>query len=330
MPVEKKAKKPGATARAIPLPADEGVRQAFVDAIQLGLSKADVLARLDISQSTYYKWKSRWKELGDCWLNGELVTKAKHLPGLSVEKTHDELVELSLLHPTFGVKKLVEYLAKERGFHCAPTTVHAILKANNVNTRRQRASTLHQRFLTKVELTPEQIRLVRTIDPFAGSPHGQEKQPGRVLIQDAIQTHYTAPLNRCTLHIVVDASDQRAFAMFPEKWGKSSAADCLELALAKTRALGYKVEEVHTDNGYRFDKSPSGILYNALLSREGIYHRWRVSTNNRRNSLIADVWKSLKKYLFQDLRSECLENRDRPFVLNKKIQDFLDRKFGDG
>jgi len=268
-------------------------------------------------------------ERGDDWTEGVSVTKAKRLPGNSVKVTHDAVVELSLLHPTFGVKRLVDHLAKV-GFHCSASTVHSILKSHGVSTRQERAARLHQRYLVKDDLTPDQRRLVRSIDPNAGWTYGHEKVPGRVLILDLIHMQHSTPLSGCALQIVVDAHDQRAFAMFSGAGDRKSVTDCLGLALGRIRALGFKVEEVVTHNGHMFSGSHAGNAFNARLSHEGIRHRYHVSSNNRRHSLIADVWKNLKQYLFQDLQKDCLKNRENPAALNQKIQDFLDINYGDG
>ena len=131
------------------------------------------------------------------------------------------------------------------------------------------------------------------------------------------------------MHLVVDAHDQRAVAMFSNRGKSRAAAECIELALNRTNLLGQKVETIQTNNDYLLNYSPSGNLFNHILKTNGIRHSYETSTNNRRNSLIADVWKDLRKYLFQEINYLCIEHKNNPSELNITIQNYLDKHFGD-
>jgi transposase len=328
MPVENQAKSTGKSPQLAVHLTDPAARRTFVEALELGKSKVEILAELGIAQATYYKWKLLWTSRGVPWRDGVQVTNAKRMPGLSVEQTHEQIGELSLLKPKMGVKALAQYLAAEKGIHCAPTTIHSILQSRGISTRQDRAARLHQRYLANEPLSHEQRELVGTLDPFAKWPPGQERQPGRVLLQSVFRVHHTAPLNRTSLHIVVDANDQRSFAMFPTADDKTPEVTCLKLALESYKALGCNVEIVTTDNAHNFSGTGRGNRYDDYVKRQGIQHRYVLLTDNRKNPVISDVWKSLREYLYNDLKIMCIENRDKPCLLNTEIHKFLDAKFG--
>jgi len=68
-----------------------------------------------IAQSTYYQWNARLRKYGDEWVDGKSITRAKRISRSTIEATHDNIVELSLLYPTLGPKQLANKVSSISG-----------------------------------------------------------------------------------------------------------------------------------------------------------------------------------------------------------------------
>lgn len=330
MPVENGKNCAVKIASPVPPRASAKARRAFADAMAAGMPRADVCLKLGIGQSTYYKWRALWEKSGDVWVDGPLPTRAVHFKALTVKETQVEIGRLSLLHPTFGPKRVAALLKGDHGVRCSAATVHAILKGQNLNTQEQRVGRLYRAHRQGDTLTIEQKRATRMIYPSVGWRTDEVSREGQALIQEFIQIDHRSPLDKCIVHIVVDPYNLRAFAIFAARNDTLAASRCLEIALAKFKSMDQKVERIFVVKGHMLDTGPSGSKYSALLGREGIRNYSEVSTNNRRNSLIADVWKDLRQHLFVDNLSACLAHRSDASGLNSLMQKYLDKEYGDG
>jgi len=330
MPVENSKNRAVKIASKVPQRASAKARRAFADAMAAGMTRADVCRKRGIGQSTYYKWKALWEKSGDIWADGPLPTRAVRLKSLTVKETQEEIGRLSLLHPTYGPKRLAALLGSNHGFRCSTATVHKILKDQKLNTLEQRVDRLHLAQRKGAPLTIEQRRSVTKMDPFVGWRRGEADRAGQVLIQEFIQIDYRSPVNKCIVHIVVDPYDLRAFAIFAARNDTLAASRCLEIALAKFKSMDQKVKRIFVVKGHMLDTGPSGSKYSALLGREGIRNYSEASTKNCRNSLIAAVWKDLRQHLFVENLSACLAHRSDASGLNSLMQKYLDKEYGDG
>lgn len=132
--------------------------------------------------------------------------------------------------------------------------------------------------------------------------------------------------------VIVDAFDQRAFAKFNDRPSNNPESEFLRLVVGWYKDRGMIVREVVTNHGYQYSHSYYGDSYQKVLEELEIKPRLDTfsSAGLRLNPLVKDVWRDLRNYLFKERRIDAIAARDKHATLNPIIQEFLDRKFGDG
>lgn len=298
-------------------------RLAFATAIGAGTPKATVLREIEIAGSTYYKWRDHFLKYGDRWIDGEQLTRAKCFPATTARTTRREIVEASLQYPAWSAKDIAEQLFTDRGIRVSRSTINNYLKAAGVNTRALRAAVLHSRWLKKLSLTPEQERLVETIDRHVRWKGPKGKAPREVLAHDVVRVHHTRVIGGASINIIVDTFDGSAFARFA-----GSPAACMNEAVEAALANGQRVLEICTDNGYEFGKRNRKHPYKILLNSYGIFHTLVKSPDNRRNPLAEEVLADIEKFLFDGGLPDPANYRNRLEKLNPLVQNYLEKIYG--
>jgi len=322
---------------AVPPRADLSLRQAFVQALNRGEKSSAIAEELGIGLSTVYKWRRCWAGDGESWLAGKQRTKAKRLPGQSETQSEQVVVELSLENPKWGAARLARELTGRYSYFYSTGTVHSILARHGVSTRTARAQKLYEKYMGKrgdrvYVFNDAQQELLSLISPFAAWPRGQADTPGVRLVQQLVSIGRASPIGNALLMVIVDACDQRAFARFNDLASDNPEAEFLREVLGWYKNRGMAVKEVVTNHGYQYSDSPYGNSYKAVLNEFEVKPRLDTFQSGalRLNPLVKDVWSDLRNYLFKKRRHDAFAARDNHSALNQIIQEFLDKKFGDG
>lgn len=321
----------------VPLRSDLALRNAFVDALHRGEKSSAIAEKLGIGLSTVYKWKRCWEEHGKAWVAGKQRTRAKTLPGRSAAEGAQAIVELSLKNPKWGAARLAKEILAQFNCILSTGTVHAILTKHGISTRMARAEKLYERHVAKsgsgaYTWNKAQRELLSSISPFAAWHRGQADVAGFRLVQQLVPIGHASPIGNSLLMVIVDAHDQRAFAKFSDQSGVNPESEFLREILDWYKSRGMVVREVVTNHGYQYSDSYYGDFYEKVLEEFEIQPRFDTfsSAGLRLNPLIKDVWRDLRNYLFKERRSEAIAARKKHALLNPIIQEFLDKRFGDG
>lgn len=321
----------------VPLRGDLALRNAFVDALNRGEKSSAIAEKLGIGLSTVYKWRRCWEEYGKAWVAGQQRTRAKCFPGGSESDRAKVIVELSLENPKWGAARLANELLAQYGIGFSTGTVHAILTKHGIATRMARAEKLYERHVTNsgsgtYKWNKAQRELLSLISPFAGWHRGQAETAGFRLVQQLVSIGHASPIGNSLLMVIVDAYDQRAFAKFSDQSGVNPESEFLREILDWYKSRGMVVREVVTNHGYQYSDSYYGNFYEKVLEEFEVQHRFDTfsSAGLRLNPLVKDVWRDLRNHLFKERRLETIAARKKHALLNPIIQEFLDRRFGDG
>lgn len=307
-------------------------RQAFAKAVATGASKEGVMRAIGIEQSTYYQWHARLRKYGDQWLNGEPITRAKRIPGSTIDSTHNRIVELSLLYPTLGPKQLADIVNSTKDYPVmSSSTIHNILSNKKLSTRSLRALELHRRFATdkSLELSQQQERLIETIDPLAFCRFLAGSRSGEVLTQDVIYLLPRSIFGKGMLSIVVDTFDGVAFASFYSNCSRGDfpvfgIRDAIDELFDRVGVIEY----MYTDNGHEFGQKYIGHPYKRFLGSLDIVHRLVSRTGTKRNPYIEKVWVELQEFLLNGGVSDLQSYKGRLHELNPIIRKYLNGRNG--
>lgn len=225
-----------------------------------------------VSRTQFYEYKRRFQTHG---LEG-----LKDLP--PIHKTHpfttppeqvEQVLAMSLDHPTWGCVKLSSML-KLAGISISSPTIQHILIKNGMASRYERLLKLEEKVAQHaIELTPEQVEQIEKANPCFRERHVESSRPGELLSQDTLYVGVLKGVGRVYLHAVVDTYGSYAFGfLHTSKQPEAAVAVLHNEALPFYQDRGLKVDAVITDNGREFcgkDTHP----YELYLQLNDIEHR---------------------------------------------------------
>lgn len=92
-----------------------------------GLSIARALKRLDIAESTYYRWKRRFRDEGFKGLQDRSSIKGLVWNKL-LQSERDNILELALLYPQWSSREVACHIVDNYGFTVSESSVYRLLK----------------------------------------------------------------------------------------------------------------------------------------------------------------------------------------------------------
>jgi transposase InsO family protein len=181
--------------------------------------------------------------------------------------------ELALMHPAYGCNRIEALLALE-GRRVSAITVQKILNDKGLGTRHERWLALERRNAEEViELSPEQVAFLETLNPCFRERHVESERPGQLLSADTFMVGSLKGIGRVYLHAVVDTHGSYAFGLLHvSKQPEAAVAVLHNDALPFYKKLDLPVRTVLTDNGREFcgtERHP----YELYLALNDIEHR---------------------------------------------------------
>jgi len=131
-----------------------GIRKRLLDLVDLeGMTVADACQKMNVSPSTYYRYKKRMAEMGDRGLKNKALRKEHEIRRISLEQRKD-ILEIVNEHPEFGAKRIVNVFneGRARADHVSASIVYDELKRMRLNTYEKRLEYLRRnRVITEEE-----------------------------------------------------------------------------------------------------------------------------------------------------------------------------------
>lgn len=205
----------------------------------------------DISRTQFYEYKRRFQihgmELKD------LPPIPKSHPLTTPSETVEQILTVSMEHPTWGCNRLSDQL-KLRGVSVSSPTIQDILIKKGMGSRYERLLKLEERALEqKIELTPQQVTQIEKANPAFRERHVESGRPGELLSQDTFYVGTLKGVGRVYLHTVVDTYGSYAFGFLHTTMQPEAAVAVLHndvLPFYQERDI--TVETILTDNGREF------------------------------------------------------------------------------
>jgi transposase InsO family protein len=240
----------------------------------------------NVSRSQFYEYKRSFQEYGLEGLIDRPPIPGSH-PNELPEETRSRIIDLSLVHPTFGQQRIADQLATEGVLVCA-TSVRNVWMREDIQTRYKRLLRLEDKTAVEgFDLTEEQIRLLEKANPCFRERHVESQYPGQLLCQDTFYVGRLKGVGRVYLQAVVDTYGSYAFAKLYVSKRPETAVDILyDRVLPFYLDHDLPIEAILTDNGTEYRGRPMIHLYEIFLEFNDIEHRTTKVGHPRTNGFV--------------------------------------------
>lgn len=239
-----------------------------------------------VSRSQFYEYKRAFQEHGFAGLIDRPPIPGPH-PNELCEDTKKRIIELSVLHPTFGQQRIADQLRLE-GKGVCPSSVRNLWIKEDMETRYKRLLRLEQSASESgFELTEEHIRLIEKANPCFRERRVESSYPGQLLCQDTFYVGRLKGVGRVYLQAVVDTFGSFAFGKIYTSKRPETAADILhDRVLPFYGEQGIPIEAILTDNGTEYKGRPMIHLFEIFLDLYDIEHRTTKVGTPRTNGFV--------------------------------------------
>jgi len=168
---------------------------------------AEACLQFGVDQTSFYKWRKRFKEHGLDGLKDRPPVHKSH-PQATPDGTVRRVLDLAMQHPSYGCDSIRAMLPQQGG-RLSAITVQKLLNEHGLGNRHDRWLALETRFAEKsVELTDEQVAVLEERNPCFRERHSESNAPGERLYAETFPVRRRAGKYICA---VVDTFCSYAF-----------------------------------------------------------------------------------------------------------------------
>ena len=195
-------------------------------------------------------------------------------PNRVSEEVEKAVLEHSLAYPTHGCLRVAEELTL-RGLQVSSGGVRGVWSRHNLLSRHERLLRLEQAVSReKIELKPEQIRLLERFSPEFRERHIETKGVGELVAVDTFMVGHLKGVGRVYLQSVIDCHSRHAWGrLYTSKLPLTAVHVLNEDVLPFFEQHEVPVKTILSDNGREFCGRPDRHPYELFLQLEDIEHR---------------------------------------------------------
>lgn len=225
-----------------------------------------------MTRTQFYEYKRRFQTHGIEGLK-DLPPVHKTHPQSTPEATVQQIIQISLEHPSWGCHRISHHL-KLTGNYVSGPTVQRILHKNGLSTMYDRLFRLEEQAASQpLKLSAEQMAMIEKANPCVRERHIESSRPGELLAQDTFYVGHLKGVGKVYMNVVVDTYGSYAFALLHTgKLPEFGVALLHNDVLPFYEERGLKVNAVLTDNGSEFC-GKQDHLYELYLALNDIEHR---------------------------------------------------------
>lgn len=261
---------------------------------------SEACRRYGIPRSSYYQYRKRFRESGLAGLRDRPSAHKTH-PMTTPKAVEQQLIDLSLTHPSWGCVRLAAHLG-EAGVTISSPTVQKLLTRHGLATAQDRWLRLEARALESAGTqTEEQLAWIEAWNPAFRERDRESTRPGETLLQDVRAATRAA---RVYVHFLVDSYGGMAFATLHSSRDTADAVELLDQHVLPFYAcLNEPIESLITPDVPLFWGSPRHPFEMALAEAE-IDHRATHPAAARQNGFLERFWQDMQVEFVTPRRSE--------------------------
>ena len=284
----RKAQRTGRRAKGVRPRYTPEQRRAAIEAYERsGRTIGEFAALWGVSDPTLSSWLKRYAEEGPKGLE-DRIKAGPGRPRKIPEAVREEIAEIKLRFPGFGMRKVRDWLRRFRGVRVSAGTVQR---------------TLAERGLARTEPTPKR-------KPKKKPPRRFERARPMQLWQSDI-TSYVLTRHSLRVYLVVFLDDRSRYVV---SWSLCThqKTEMVQECLLDGIARFGKPEEVLTDQGPQYHSWRGRSAFDKLLTREGIRHVVARTHHPQTLGKCERLWKTIAEELWERARPQDLtEARER-------------------
>jgi transposase InsO family protein len=233
---------------------------------------SEACRRRSISRTQFYEYKRRFQTHGLDGLVDQSPIPHSH-PQTTPPETVEQLLALSLEHPTWGCHRLSDQL-ELIGVSVSGPTIQKILDQHELGSRYARWLQLETQAAEQgIELTAEQVAAIEKANPCFHERHVESDAPGALLCQDTFYVGHLKSGRKIYLQAVVDTFSSFGFGYLHT--GKRSMHPVWllhKVILPQFKEWGVPIGTILTGNSPEYCGNETHP-YEGFLSYHDIEHR---------------------------------------------------------
>lgn len=270
-----------------------------------------------VDRASFYEWQKRYQTNNNSGLMRKPKSGSNH-PFKIKDDIAEQVLDFSLIHPEWGCSRIAPAL-ENAGIVITSPTVQRILQDAKLGTVSQRLFRLEKKYITEgLEITPEQIELIKKNNPCVKELNKIGTYPGEILVQDSFPIFKL--MSHSYVHLVLDTYSCYAFIYFRTNKSASSAVELMKFKVLQFfEKNNCVVKKVVTGRGYQFTREAS--QYTKFLNSQGIIHEVTSDNHSNWNGMIERYKCAFLKHYSARKDSKLL----RPLWTNLPIYNFHDK-----
>jgi transposase InsO family protein len=226
------------------------------------------------SRQQFYEIRRNYQVHGAKGLVDRLPGPKGPHPNRVSEEIEKAVLDHSLANPSHGCLRVAEELAL-RGHQVSSGGVRGVWSRHNLLSRHERLLRLEQAVSReKIELKPEQIRLLERFSPEFRERHIETGGVGELVAVDTFMVGHLKGVGRVYLQSVIDCHSRHAWGrLYTSKLPLTAVHVLNEDVLPFFEQHGVPIKTILSDNGREFCGRPDRHPYELFLQLEDIEHR---------------------------------------------------------
>jgi transposase InsO family protein len=226
------------------------------------------------SRQQFYEIRRNYQVHGAKGLVDRLPGPKGPHPNRVSEEIEKAVLDHSLANPSHGCLRVAEELAL-RGHQVSSGGVRGVWSRHNLLSRHERLLRLEQAVSReKIELKPEQIRLLERFSPEFRERHIETGGVGELVAVDTFMVGHLKGVGRVYLQSVIDCHSRYAWGrLYTSKLPLTAVHVLNEDVLPFFEQHGVPIKTILSDNGREFCGRPDRHPYELFLQLEDIEHR---------------------------------------------------------
>ncbi|WP_425405322.1 IS481 family transposase [Hwanghaeella sp.] len=275
------------------------------------------------SRQQFYEIRRNFQTYGAQGLIDRLPGARGPHPNRVSEEVEQAVLDHALAHPSHGPLRVAHELVL-KGIQVSSGGVRGVWARHNLLTRHERLLRLEKHVSgRKIDLTPEQVRLLERFSPEFRERHIETRHTGDLVAVDTFFVGTLKGIGKVYLQTVIDCFSRYAWGrLYTSKLPVTAVHVMNNDVIPTFEAHGAKITTVLSDNGREYCGRPDRHPFELFLQLEEIEHRTTKVRRPQSNGYVERLHRTLLDEHFRVMgRTKFYESVDE---MQEDLDAFLE------